>query len=74
MVSIENILSFINKTSLTPPLFIQVPLSSQECLCLRGIDFASFYDFSIGIWKCSDSVVLFAFHFMLESMSFHILF
>ena len=22
-------------------------------LCFRGIDFASFYDFSIGFWKCS---------------------
>jgi len=26
-------------------------------LCVRGIDFASFYDFAIGLWNCSDSVV-----------------
>jgi len=31
-----------------------------------GIDFASFYDFSIVLWKCSDSVVLFGFHFILS--------
>ena len=39
-------------------------LQSQEsewsCMCvLRGIDFVSFCDFSIGFWKCSDSVVFF---------------
>ena len=26
-------------------------------------DFASFYDFSIEFWNCSDSVVYFVFHF-----------
>jgi len=30
-----------------------------QYLCVRGIDFASFYDFSIGFWNCSDSVVFF---------------
>ena len=37
------------KTSLTPPLFIEVPVPSQEsqrsCICGSGIDFTSFYDF-----------------------------
>jgi hypothetical protein len=33
-------------------------------LCVRGINVASFYDFSIGFWKCSDSVVFFAFRFI----------
>jgi hypothetical protein len=26
---------------------------------LGGMDFASFYDISIGFWRCSESVVLF---------------
>ena len=30
-------------------------------LCTKGIDFASFYDFSTGLWNCSDSVALFVF-------------
>jgi hypothetical protein len=50
-----------HKTSLTPPLFIEVPVPCQEsersCICVRGIEFATFYDFSVGIWKCSDNVV-----------------
>ena len=42
----------VHKTSLTPQLFIKVPVSSQEsersCMCVRGIDFVSFYHF--GVW------------------------
>jgi hypothetical protein len=34
---------------------------SKDYLCARGIDFASFYDFCIGFWKFSGSVV---FHFV----------
>jgi len=30
-------------------------------MCVRSVDFASFCDYSIGIWNCSDSVVLFCF-------------
>ena len=55
----------VYKTSLTPPLFIEVPVKSQKselsCICVRGIDFVSFYDFSIGLWPCSYSVVFFVF-------------
>ena len=29
-------------------------------LCIRGIDFASFYDFDIWFWNCSDSVIFLA--------------
>jgi hypothetical protein len=29
-------------------------------LCVGGIEFASFNDFSIGFWKCSDSVAFFS--------------
>jgi hypothetical protein len=44
---------YAHETSLTPPLcFIDVPMQSQEyewfCMCAKGIDIASFYDFSIG--------------------------
>jgi len=30
-------------------------------LCVTDIDFASFYDFSIGFWNCSDGVNIFHF-------------
>ena len=40
-----------NPTSLTPSLFTEVPVLSQEvepsCICVRDIEFAYFYDFSI---------------------------
>jgi hypothetical protein len=39
---------------------------NMECsmyLCAKAIDFASFYDFSIGFWNCFDSVV-FCGHFI----------
>jgi len=32
-----------------------------------GIDFVSFYNFSIGFWKCSDSVVFFLFFILFIS-------
>ena len=42
-----------------------IPLSQESewllYLCVSDIGFASFYDFSIGCWKCSDSVVFFVF-------------
>ena len=33
-------------------------------MCLRGIDFATFYNFSIEIWNCSNSMVFSVFHFI----------
>ena len=63
-----SLLVLVLKTSLTPPLFIEVPVPCQErersCICVSGIDFASFNDFSIRFWNCSDSVALFVFHFI----------
>ena len=53
--------------SLTPPLFNRVPVPSQESerpciiICVRILDFASFFDFSIVFLNCSDSVVFFVF-------------
>jgi hypothetical protein len=52
-----------HKTSLSSPLFIGVPVprkgSEWSCICVLMVSFTSFYDVSIGIWKCSDSVVFF---------------
>jgi hypothetical protein len=54
-----------HKTSLTPPLFIEVSVLRQVMyLCVRIIDCVSFCDFSIGFWNCSNSVVYFVFHFI----------
>ena len=33
-------------------------------LCVRGIDFTSFYDCDIIFWNCSDIVVCFVFQFI----------
>ena len=33
-------------------------------LCVRGIDFVSFYDFCIRFWDCYDSVVFLVYHFI----------
>ena len=30
-------------------------------MCVRAIDFASFYDLSIGFWYCSDNVIFYLF-------------
>jgi len=58
------------KTSLTPPLLIDVPVPSQEReQSSRGITFASvssiFLFFFIRFWNCF-GVVLFVFHFISE--------
>lgn len=42
-----------DKTTLTPPIFIEVPGPNREndqYLCVGVIGFALFYDFSIGCW------------------------
>ena len=36
-------------------------LGGGHVFVLGGIDFASFYDISIGFWNCSESVVMFCF-------------
>lgn len=50
---------------------LHVPLPSQDnlevmYLCVRGVEFASFYDFDMLFWNCSDDVLynLFVFHFV----------
>ena len=52
-------------------IFIEVPIESQEskwsCVkCVNGIYFASFYDFYIWLWNCSDRVVFWVFHVVIE--------
>jgi len=37
-------------------------------LGVKGIDFASFYDFSIWYWNCSYSVVIFVLHFIVNNI------
>jgi len=32
--------------------------SELSCVCVRCINFTSFYNVSIGFWNCSDSVIL----------------
>jgi hypothetical protein len=54
-----------SETILTPPLLCTCTKPGKEAvmyLCVRAIDFTSFWDISIWFWNCSD-VVLFAFHF-----------
>jgi len=41
-------------------------------LCARGINFASFYAFSIGFWNCTDIVAFFVFHFLTRSIGMNI--
>ena len=49
-------------------LFIEVPVPSQESELsyIWDIDFASFLDFLLRIWNCSDIVVLFALHLSIK--------
>ena len=37
--------------------------SERLCICVRGIDFATFYNISVWFWNCSYSVVFFYFSF-----------
>ena len=59
-----------HRTFTASPLFIEVPVQSQESeisyMCVRGTDFIFIYDFDIWLLNCSDSVILFIFHFMLD--------
>ena len=53
------------------PRHFLVPVPNQESfmhLCVRDIDFVCFYDFPIGFWNCSDSVV-FGFFILIRWLS-----
>jgi hypothetical protein len=73
MVETHKGFEFLEFGSIKLALFIEVPVIRQEgwrsciCvlgvmyLCVRSINFASFYIFSNEFWSCSDSVVFFVF-------------
>ena len=55
-----------HKTSLNPPLFIEVTVQRQEnersCICILGVSiYLLFYDYSIRFRNCSDSMIVFIF-------------
>jgi len=55
--------------NLTPPLFIEVPVPSQEserlCICVLAVSILPLSSIVfIDFWKCSDSVVFFVLHFI----------
>lgn len=63
-------------TCLTLLVFIEIlvpsPENEQSCIlyiCIRGIDFACFYDFTIGFWNCFYSMVFIVYHFPKSSIS-----
>jgi len=61
-----------HKISLTPPRFIEVLVPSYKkgyvmYLCVKGTDLTSFYDFSIGLLNCPDSMIFSVFHFNLQN-------
>ena len=37
-----------------------------QCICVLWVSIVSFYDFSIGFWKCPDSVAYFVGHFIIK--------
>jgi hypothetical protein len=54
---------------LTPPLFIEAPITSQDsewaCICVLGVYILPLSTiFSIEFWKCSDNVIFFFLHFI----------
>jgi hypothetical protein len=61
---------WIHKTSLTPPLFIEVSVprdeSERSCICVLGVSILLLFlrFFSIGFLNCSFGVVFFVFHFI----------
>ena len=62
----EEMLGPIELYSLTLPLFIEVPVPSQEsqqsCMCFRGIGL--FNVVSIRIWNCFNDKIYYVFNFI----------
>ena len=57
--------SLVYKTSL-PHQCLECMYQARDVrghLCVRGNNLASYYEFSIGLWNCSDSAIFFLFHF-----------
>ena len=41
-------------------------------MCVRGLNLASFYDFSVGFWNCSNNVGVFCFSLFKYSLSLQV--
>ena len=58
-----------NKASLTPSLFIELPVPSYKTeWSYIHVCVSSFYELSIEYWSCSDCVVCLAFHFVSQNV------
>jgi len=61
----------VYKTSLIRPLILSACINAGKCaimyMCVRGINIASLYDFSIGFANCSVNVI---YYFILSSVLF----
>ena len=65
---------WIHKTSLAPPLFLEVSVSStynqRSCMWVLGPSISPlFLRFSIEFWNCSDSTVFFVFSLLYDTRS-----
>ena len=61
-MSLIKIYFVAHRTSLTPPLLLKYLFQAKKkkrchVLCVRGVDFESFYNFDIAFYNCSDSMV-----------------
>jgi hypothetical protein len=61
----------VHRTSLAPPLLIEAPVPSEGkseiiYMCARGINFDSFYDFSVGYWIFE--LLVFFFYFTYDDL------
>ena len=73
-----------HKTSLIPPLFIEVLVLSQKskrsCICVLWVSIlplSTIFGLDSGFWNCSESTVYFVFHFydyLLQTLRFYFLF
>jgi hypothetical protein len=56
-----------HQSSLNPPLYIEVPVpikgSERSCMCVWGIDFATFYNFLLNFATVPTMCYFFVFHF-----------
>jgi hypothetical protein len=73
-----------HKTSLIPPLFIEVLVPSQKskrsCICVLWVSIlplSTIFGLDSGFWNCSESTEYFVFHFydyLLQTLRFYFLF
>ena len=49
------------------PLTLKLVQAGKMSVCVKGIDFAFFYHYSVGFWSRSDNVVVWGFHFIVKN-------